>query len=250
MNRKRYSTIDILRGITIISMILYHGMWDIVYIHNVDIPWFDSLIGGIWQQSIAWSFVLMSGFCFSFGKKRIKSGLVLLLCSGVITLVTVIFMPQQKIMFGVLTMLGSCVLIVHFFEKILEKINDIVGVISSIIVFLFLKNISSGYVGIEGLFKIQMPKVLYINILTTYLGLPYKGFWSMDYYGVLPWIFLYIVGFYLYKFCERKKYMDNLDKIHIMVLELVGKHSLIIYMLHQPIVYAILSVVFYIMRRL
>lgn len=243
MDRKRYSIIDIIRGITIISMILYHGMWDVVYIHNVDVRWYNSIIGRIWQQSIAWSFVIISGFCFSFGKAKLKNGLKMIIGSAIISIVTLVFMPNQRIIFGVLTMLGSCTIIVCLIERVLGKCRDIIGIVLGLIMFILTLNISNGYIGIKGLLVIRLPRSLYNNWVSTYLGFPFKNFWSMDYYGVVPWIFLFIVGFYLHKLFVRKNILHILDKVHNKALEQVGKHSLIIYMVHQPIVYVILALV-------
>ena len=38
----RYALPDALRGLTLISMIVYHGCWDMVYILGVDWPWYQS----------------------------------------------------------------------------------------------------------------------------------------------------------------------------------------------------------------
>ena len=52
-NRKvRYTVLDILRGLAIISMTVYHALWDIVYMFGADIPWFRTDAGFIFQQSI------------------------------------------------------------------------------------------------------------------------------------------------------------------------------------------------------
>lgn len=49
---RRYDYLDTLRGLALISMIFYHGVWDLVYIGNVDWEWFRSDAAFIWQQSI------------------------------------------------------------------------------------------------------------------------------------------------------------------------------------------------------
>ena len=66
--KSRVEWLDSIRGITLISMILYHAVWDIVYIAKVDWDWFKSDGAYIWQQSICWTFILLSGK--GFVKKR------------------------------------------------------------------------------------------------------------------------------------------------------------------------------------
>lgn len=246
--KKRYYVIDIIRGITIVSMILYHSLWDAVYIYKCNFKWYDSIIGRIWQQSIAWSFVFISGFCWSLSRNKIKNGLKTLLAGILITLVTLVFMPQQRIIFGVLTMLGSCMIIMWLIERIIKKINPMVGICVNIILFLFTLNISNGYIGLFGVNMLNIPKIFYTGWIMTYIGFPFLSFWSMDYYGVIPWIFMYISGYYVYKLCERKNHFDKFSKVRIPILEKVGKHSLVIYMIHQPLIYIILGLVFYIIN--
>lgn len=64
-DRTRYYALDDIRGITLISMIFYHAMWDIVFILGKDIKWYNEAPGYIWQQSIGWTFILLSGFAGS-----------------------------------------------------------------------------------------------------------------------------------------------------------------------------------------
>ena len=56
----RCALLDELRGLDLISMMLYHGMWDLVYLFGVRAPWYGSWQGELWQQSICWVFILLS----------------------------------------------------------------------------------------------------------------------------------------------------------------------------------------------
>ena len=73
--KQRLPFIDLIRGITIIEMISYHFLWDLVYLYNADIPWYKSHGAYIWQQSICWTFILLAGFSWHLGKKHMKRGL-------------------------------------------------------------------------------------------------------------------------------------------------------------------------------
>ena len=101
-------------------MILYHAAWDFVYIFGENWEWYRTDFAYIWQQSICWCFILLSGFCFSLGKKKWKRSLTVLGAGMVISFVTEIFMPQNRVRFGVLTLLGSSMLIVTLLEKFLD----------------------------------------------------------------------------------------------------------------------------------
>ena len=109
--KQRLPFIDLIRGITIIEMISYHFLWDLVYLYNADIPWYKSHGAYIWQQSICWTFILLAGFSWHLGKKHMKRGLWAFGGGVVISLVTAIVLPNDRVRYGVLTLIGSCILI-------------------------------------------------------------------------------------------------------------------------------------------
>ena len=100
--RRRIAALDALRGLTLLSMIAYHTCWDLVYLFGMDWDWYRGTGAYIWQQSICWTFILLSGFCWSMGRQPLRRGLTVFACGWVVTLVTVVFMPEEQIWFGVL----------------------------------------------------------------------------------------------------------------------------------------------------
>ncbi len=239
--KKRYTVIDLLRGLTIISMITYHAVWDLVYMFQKDWDWYTSIGGYLWQQSICWTFILLSGFCFSLGKKKLKRGLVVFGAGALVTAISLLFVPENRVIFGVLTMLGSCMLLATLFEKLLLRIKPAIGLSCSILLFILTRNVEIGELGFEGLSLLHLPGKLYANLFTTYLGFPSPSFYSTDYFGLFPWIFLFLTGFFLYKIAEQKELLQKLPSWKLPVINFIGKHSLIVYLLHQPILYAVFT---------
>ena len=43
--KKRLHLLDALRGLCLISMIAFHGMWNLVYLFGVDAPWYRETPG-------------------------------------------------------------------------------------------------------------------------------------------------------------------------------------------------------------
>lgn len=125
--KERYVLLDSIRGITLLSMILYHGMFDLVEIYGLHIPWFVERPGYVWQQSICWIFILLSGFCWNLGKRHLKRGLVISAWGLLITGVTYAFMPSEKILFGILTFTGTAMLLLIPLSKVLERIPSWMG---------------------------------------------------------------------------------------------------------------------------
>ena len=116
----RLALLDTLRGLTLISMILYHACWDAVYMLGADWPWYGSRGGYIWQQSICWTFILLSGFCVPLSKRLLRRGLVVFGAGALVMLVTNIVLPEDRVIFGVLTLIGSCMLLMVPLRKWLD----------------------------------------------------------------------------------------------------------------------------------
>lgn len=141
----RCALLDELRGLDLISMMLYHGMWDLVYLFGVSAPWYGSWQGELWQQSICWVFILLSGFCLPLGHHPVKRGAMVFGCGALVTAVTLIFMPADVVWFGVLTLLGSAMIITGLLEKWLEKVPPVVGLAGSFFLFYFTRHAADGY---------------------------------------------------------------------------------------------------------
>ncbi len=242
MKKMRYTGLDFLRGCILISMILYHAIWDMVYIFGIECKWFESTYAYIWQQSICWGFILLSGFCWPFGKKHWKRGLLIFGGGAIITIITQIFVPHSIIIFGVLTMLGSCMILTILLDKGLQRWNPIVGFILFFLLFVITRNINQGYLGFEKWNWIKLSSMFYVNDFTTYLGFMRPGFYSTDYFSLFPWMFLFLTGYFLQKSFEKYGLLILLSSIECKWLERIGKHSLEIYMLHQPIIYVVIYI--------
>lgn len=240
MKKNRLNLLDTIRGIMLVSMIIYHAAWNMVYIYGMDWAWYRSYGAYLWQQSICWTFILLSGFCFPLGKRHLKSGLMVFGGGLVVTAVTLLVMPENRVVFGVLTCIGSCLLILIFAEKVLQKIPAEAGMVISFLLFLFFKNINNGYLGFGELRILELPKGWYQNYITAYLGMPFGGFYSTDYFSLFPWLFLFITGFYLYKIVEKHQmFQKEFWQISIPAFSFLGRYSLLIYLLHQPVIYAL-----------
>ena len=70
----RYALLDELRGLDLVSMMLYHGCWDLVNLFGIQADWYYGLPGHLWQQSICWVFILLSGFCVQLGHHTLRRG--------------------------------------------------------------------------------------------------------------------------------------------------------------------------------
>lgn len=244
MEHKRYALPDTFRGIILLSMLIYHTVWDMVYIFEQKWSWYESLWCYYWQQSICWSFILLSGFCWSFGKKKWKRGTIVFVNGLIISLVTLSLMPENRVLFGILTMLGSSMLFMIPMEKVLKRVNPYVGGIGAFFLFIYMKNVDNGSLGWNGFGYVKLPETWYANLFSAYWGLPARGFYSSDYFGIFPWLFLFVTGYFVYRIFEKHQWKDALKKGSIVPLEMLGKNSLLVYMIHQPLIYVVLTVAY------
>lgn len=242
--RIRYHLLDSIRGLTVTSMVLFHLSWDLVYLYNVNWPWFHSYGSYVWQQSICWTFILVSGFCWSMGKRKWKRGLVVFGWGAVITVVTLVIMPEQQIVFGVLTLLGSCMLLQILLEPVWKHLHPMVGLIAAILLFALTKTVNSGVCRIGDFVLFSWPDKLYANYFTTYFGFPHPSFYSTDYFSLLPWYFLFLSGYFMYRLFEKRRWLFLLQKPDVKPLSWVGRHAMEIYVAHQPVVYGILMLLY------
>ena len=238
--KKRLHFLDALRGFTLIHMIAFHGIWNLVYLFGLKADWYVGTPGYLWQQWICWTFITLSGFCWSFSRNHGKRGALVFGGGLIVTAVTCIAMPESRIVFGVLTCIGSCMLLMIPLEKALRKIPAGPGLIFSFGLFLLLRNVSAGSLGFETFVICPLPGALYRNLLTAYLGFPAPGFFSTDYFPLIPWLFLFITGYFLFRYLDGKGLNEKLfARGRFPVLNWLGRHSLLVYLLHQPILYGL-----------
>lgn len=242
--KPRYRTVDLLRGLAIVFMVTYHTVWDLVYLHGVSWPWFMGRGGWVVQRSIRWMFILISGFCFFMGKHPVKRGLMTLGCGAAVTLVTLVVLPDYPIHFGILTFLGSAMLLSAALKKAIKKCDPYVGFVLCLLLFLVTADGELGRFTFCGAYLTKAPDWLYQNAFTAYLGFPGEGFLSSDYVPLIPWLFSFWMGCFAYRIVEKNRWQKAFTCITCKPLEWLGRHSLILYLAHQPLIYGILYLIF------
>ena len=234
-NRPHYGLLDTVRGVCILSMAAYHGMYDLVDIFGLPSAWYTGLPGYIWQQSICWTFILLSGMCWQLSRHHVKRGLLLVGCGAAISLITWLAMPSQRILYGVLNLLGLSALLLIPLDKLFRKVPAWAGLGGALLLFALTKNVSRGSLGFEGLALCPLPEWLYATDLFAVAGFPSPGFWSTDYFPLLPWFFLFCAGYFLWGLLSQSERAKERLAPGVRPLSFLGRHSLIIYLAHQPV---------------
>jgi uncharacterized membrane protein len=142
-----------------------------------------------------------------------------------ITTITWLLFPQNFIFFGILHLIGLSIILATPFLKI-KKLNLFLGVAI----------ISIGLA--LGTFTFNFPWLSWLGFVPTNLS-------AFDYFPIFPWFGIVLLGIYfgetLYKKNKRTfKLPDVSDYSITKLIEFLGKNSLIIYLIHQPILMLIL----------
>ncbi len=224
--RERIWELDFLRGLALILMIWFHILYDLNAFYNFKFN-LDSGIYYMIGKSSAILFIILSGISSNLSKSNVKRGFVVLVCAILITVVTYIISPDLVIVFGILHFFGISMIISGVFKKFNKYFLIVSGIVIVLASLYFLPCIKpSG----NALFP---------------LGIVNDKFRSSDYYPLLPWFGVFLFGIALGKIFYKKK--ESVLKLKYLntPLNILGRHTLIVYMLHQPVIAASLYVINY-----
>ncbi len=224
--KKRIWELDAFRGLCILGMVLVHLFYDLTTLYAI----VDWKLPGWFHFLQRWGnvfFLLLSGICVTLGHHHVKRGLIVFGAGMLCTLVTVagwklgLFAKGMCIWFGVLHCLGICMLLWGLFRKFPKWL---------------LVALSAAMIAV-GLYIGEKSLVSYPWLVP--LGFLYGGFESADYFPLLPNLGFFLLGAVLgqWLYPKQESWLPNVNQKNplIRVLLFFGKHSLIIYLVHQPL---------------
>ncbi len=233
----RFNELDAWRGLAVVSMVIYHFFFDLNFLGLAPR---EMYAGGwlVFQRMIASSFLLLVGISLTISfshcrdkplgalfKKFLKRAAFVMAAALLVTLGTWLFVPEQYVRFGILHLISvSTIIALPFLFIRPEWITAILGAV--IIYFgTFIKTVSVAH-----------PFFLW-------LGIAYPGFATVDYFPVMPWFGIVLIGIFL----GRGLYPDGKPRFHffalknpVPVLNWVGRKALWIYLVHQPVLVGLL----------
>ena len=237
---------DTIRGVAVIGMVYFHVVFDLPDYFAVDVSFVNSYFSLIMEQVIRIMFIFLSGYCCLLGHRPLKRGLTVSAAGLLVTIVSIIAKVDPPIIFGVLTLIGACMLLSIPFRKIKKKEHFCVLSFVSLALFILTLHIAFGYFGPLQHPWWHFPDVLYsaqnrvLGTITAFFGFPGVSFDSSDYFPLMPWFFLFMSGFGLYGWMGEKINKLSVMKLRIEPFTFLGKNALWVYLLHQPLVMGIL----------
>ena len=229
--KHRIWELDAFRGVCILGMVIVHLIYDLIDLYQL-VSWeYPQIIlflmdwGGV-------LFVVLSGICATLGRKSARRGLIVLGAGMIVTAVTYgmyrLGFADKDILiyFGVLHCLGSCMLLWWLFKRLPTWLLALLAVAA----------VAAGF------YVNALPRVDIYYLMP--FGLPWKGFASSDYFPLLPYLGWFLLGSIIGRTAYRRKdtLLPTVDpNVPILrFLRFCGRHSLWIYLLHQPILSGIL----------
>ncbi|MDK2973961.1 MAG: hypothetical protein PWP08_332 [Methanofollis sp.] len=233
---RRFREIDFLRGVAIVMMILYHVLFDLTFfgVAAIDVS------GGFWRVfalATASMFIALAGLSLPISYARRKdreTGRALWLDYArrggkifgfglLATLATWIFIGDGFIVFGILHLLGTAIILAPLFLRF-GRWNLVVGA-GIVLAALPLNRIVGPYWLVP-------------------LGIHPAVFYSVDYVPLIPWLGVALigmgVGFLLYPDGKRRFVLPALNPAGSEFVCAMGRNSLLIYLVHQPVIVALL----------
>lgn len=227
--QSRIWELDALRGFAVLCVVVLHFLFDLSAFTSTEIvlPVFLMQYGGV-------IFVVLSGICITLGSRSTLRGCVVFACGMLITLVTWAMAEMELtdaslvVKFGVLHLLGICMLIYPLFRK--AQAPTLITVGSCIVVL--------GYVFTT--VRVQTPFLFPFGLIEA-------GFASGDFFPLFPHLGWFMLGCALGRkfYTKKKSLLPNFPKDFFLIrfFRFCGRHSLWIYLLHQPILYGILQLI-------
>ena len=226
MKKHRIWELDAFRGICILGMVFVHLMYDLADLYRIidwDYPlWFDIMKnwGGV-------LFVLLSGICATLGRRSVRRGLIVLAGGLIVSAVTwgmykfFHFHKSIIIYFGVLHCLGTCMILWWLCKRLPTWTLALLGS-AMVVAGFYLDAITPAN-----------------NLYWIWLGVIPPRFMTSDFFPLLPnmgyFLLGAVIGRRLYRNKETRFPRANPQNFLIVALSFLGRQSLEVYLLHQPI---------------
>ena len=237
----RVPLIDTLRGVCLIIATVYEFFY-IIYTFGMLsgtglYKFAEDFINGdtmhYWVFGFEFVFVLLSGISVNYSKNKFKHVLKLLVCSVIITVGSGIFFGfEDAVYFGMVHFLTVGWLIYALIEKKWGELFDKVSLTAWIVLFLL------SYMAIK-YYHVKPLMIGSFEVPYYFIGFTPLNYMPKEFFGILPWIFVFFTGITLGKYLQDGIIPENDYKFGVPGIDVVGRNGMLIYLLHYPVVYGI-----------
>lgn len=247
---RRIHLMDELRGFAVLCMIFYHAFYTMAFLFGI--PLGRTLLYFFMpaEPFFAGLFILISGISSQLSHSNLLRGVKLLAVALVVSLATILFVPDEAIRFGILHLLSCGMILFGLCKPLLDKVPLAVGLLITALLFALTFSISAGSIGLPGLFSLSVPGPPYP--LQFFYANPQLGnvLYSADYFPLLPWLFLFLCGTFLGRYAKAGKLPSFCYPSRVPPLSWLGRHALTVYIVHQPVIFGLLWGILWLARLL
>ena len=235
MDKQRINGLDIFRGWALLFMIAYHFTFDLNHFHFISVDMNHTVGFLIARYTIMSMFLLGVGISLALAHKNGikwkavgKRVLILGIASALVTIATYVEFPYSWVYFGILhfILLASLLALPFLFFPKIALTTAIILLVGS----------ASNLLHMHGVFAFLQP----------ILNLP--PLYSEDLVPLTPWFAVVLLGTVVvnYKLHEKifkSKFFNTSFSLN-KTLKFMGQYSLIIYLIHQPILFLLFDLYF------
>lgn len=226
---ERIHIIDAARGISILLMVIYHFHVDLYLFGILPKELINHPAVVFLQEFFACVFILASGISCRFSRNNLKRGLVMLAAGMAVTAVTYLFSQELYVRFGILHFLGVSAIIYSLAGKALDRLLP--GILTPVVC------VPLAVLTWTLRFETFDVKHLWV------FGITGPDFSSADYFPLLPFFFVYLVGTWLGKYISAGLFPRWFYTFKCRPLSFFGRNTIWIYLAHQPIFFGILYLI-------
>ncbi len=231
----RIGVFDLVRGLSVVSMVLFHLCYDLRFIVGLPLGWFAPPLQDVWRCSISWTFLFVAGCMCPLSRSNLRRSAQYGAVALAIWAVTTVAAVDVPISFGIIYCMAACTFVAWALGHCGLLPRGALAAGALLLGFLALQGLSDGWVGI-GPLSVELPRALYATPWLSWLGLPGPGFSSGDYYPLLPYLLIYLAGAAMGTRWAERGYPDWARGANVRPLNLVGRHALAVYVAHQPVI--------------
>ena len=236
----RIWSMEELRGVAVFCMIFYHGFYTVGYLFGNFAGTFLFRFFTPAEPFFAGLFMFISGIACNLSHSNLVRGLKLFALAMAVTLVTWIAVPADIITFGILHFLAICMILTGLLKPVVDRYRfSWIPVAVCAVLYLFTAKIQFGFLGPGAPLALTLPRGLYATNWLAPLGFHNDSFLSADYFPLLPWIFVYAAGVFVGKLAKAGKFPACLYASRFPFFSWMGRHALILYLVHQPVIYGV-----------